>query len=206
MDAPTIMGANSSDVTNAHLSHVPRTYAERMTGMFHELPLSNRQRQDESAVTGDWRLAEADVVRAAHTLLAGRSQRDRQILSRAFLTTAHLARTDDTDLEGVAEGLARGERRRVRDLSRTVTALLTLARDTGASVSLAPRTSGAVALYLATSGAFDVRAVVRGHTIRSSDDGWEFGRGPVMEDTSVRVLSFLCGISPEAPRHVAPRG
>lgn len=172
--------------------------------MFDELPLSNRRRQDESAVTGDWRLAESDIVLTAHALLAGRGERDRQILSRAFLSAARLPAHGETDLLAVAETIATGGRRRVRELSRTVTALLTLARDTGAHVAISPRTSGAVALYLATSGAFDIRAVVRGHTLRSSDDGWEFGKGPVMEDTSLRLLSFLCGISGEAPRHVPP--
>lgn len=177
-----------------------------MTGMFNELPLSNRQRQDESAVTGDWRLAEADVVRAAHALLDGRDERDRQILSRAFLSAARLPAGGGSDLLQAAESVATGGRRRVRDLSRSVTALLGLARDTGSTVTIAARTSGAVALYLSTSGAFDIRAVVRGHTIRSTDDGWEFGRGPVKEDSSLRLLLFLSGISGEPPRHVTPRG
>ena len=200
------MASKALDVTKRRpVTRAHPTYAVRMSGMFYELPLSNRQRQDESAVTGDWRAAEADVVRAAHALLSGRPARDSELLARAFLRTAGLAKTDGVDLLAIADALGSGDRRRVRDLSRTVKALLTLARDTGSPVTLAPRTSGAVALYLATSGSFDVRAVVRGHTLRSTDEGWEFGQGPVLQDTSLRLVSFLCGISMEPPRRAPAR-
>tara|TARA_R110002020_G_scaffold187087_3_gene385189 strand:+ start:99 stop:632 length:534 start_codon:yes stop_codon:yes gene_type:complete len=176
-----------------------------MSDMFHDLPLSNRQRQDESTVTGDWRSAEADVVRAAHVLLSTRSDRDREPLARSFLNISRLGAVGGDDLAAVADAIAAGGKRRIRDLSRTVTAALALSRDTGMPIALAPRTSGAVALYLATSGSFDVRAVVRGHTLRSTDDGWEFGKGPAMEDTSTRLIAFLCGVSQEPPRLAPPR-
>ncbi|WP_458042235.1 MULTISPECIES: hypothetical protein [Bacteria] len=176
-----------------------------MSDMFHELPLSNRHRQDESGVTGDWRSAEADVVRAADVLLSRRGERDREPLARAFLSVSRLGAAGGDDLAAVADAIAAGGKRRIRDLSRTVTAALTLSRDTGLPITLAPRTSGAVALYLATSGSFDIRAVVRGHTLRSTDDGWEFGKGPAMEDTSTRLVAFLCGVSQEPPRLAPPR-
>lgn len=177
-----------------------------MSDMFHELPLSNRQRQDESAVTGDWRSAEADVVRAAHALLSSRGERESELLGRAFLHTSRLNARGSDGLPAVADAIAAGPKRRIRDLSRTVTAALVLSRDLDLPIALAPRTTGAVALYLATSGSFDIRAVVRGRTLRSTDDGWEFGKGPVMEDTSIRLVAFLSGVSPEPPRHAAPHG
>lgn len=177
-----------------------------MSDMFRNLPLSQRERRDESSVTGDWRMALADVVGSAGAILDTASGPERERHARSFLVRAGLAsEATGDDVAALAARIPAGRRRRVRDLSRAVTALLVLARDVGATVALPPLTSGAVALYRATSAPLAIRAVVRGHTLRSTDDGWEFGHGPVMEDTSLRLVSFLCEVSDEPPRHVGGR-
>jgi hypothetical protein len=177
-----------------------------MSDLFRDLPLSGRVPRDESQVTGDWRGQLADVVHSAAGILDSLPGGDRDRHARSFLVSAGLARESAADsLTGLSEAVRDGRRRRVRELSRAVGALLALARDTGSTVSLAPLTSGAVALYRATSAPLAIRAVVGGHTLRSLDDGWEFGHGPVLADTSLRMVAFLCGVSEEPPRRVAPR-
>lgn len=171
-----------------------------MSDLFRELPLSSRTPRDESGVTGDWRGQLADVVGEAARLLARVDDDSRSPRTRAFLVESGLDRErSEDDLTGLADAVRSGRRRRIRDLSRAVTATLVLARDTGGAVSLASLTFGAVALYRTTAAPLPIRAVVAGRTLRSSDHGWEFGHGPLLEDTSERIVAFLCGVSENAP-------
>ena len=88
--------------------------------------------------------------------------------------------------------------------ARAVPLYLDVARASSARPELEPGTSGAVALYLATSAPTEIRAVTRGHALRATDAGWEFGRGPVLEATAIELVEFLGGRSLLAPRP-APR-
>jgi hypothetical protein len=159
-------------------------------------PLSQRPVGDESGVTSDRRAALADVIEATEAMLLG----DRD-LGREFAERAGLAGEISTgDLRLLAERVRAGKRRPVRALSRAVTAQLEVARDVGVVPRIDPRTIGAVVLYRTGAAPLEIRAVLAGHTLRASDADWSFGHGPVLQDTSLRILAFICGVSDQAPR------
>jgi hypothetical protein len=186
-----------------------------------DLPLSWGEHPDESNVTSDWRELAADVLNQAAALLDASEAGETTLewLATDFARSAIPRRrvpadaVDDADWpDGSSDGiraLARdtraGRHVSVRLLARVVAAYLQLARELDATAQLAPRTSGAVALYLAAKAPTPIRAVTRGHTLRARDAGWEFGRGPVLEDDAVPMLEFLLGRSDHAPSPVPPR-
>jgi hypothetical protein len=174
------------------------------------LPLSQRTAGDESGVSADRRAAIADLIDEAASLLARADASDpdavgsdvRAGVTRGFLADAAL-RLDADDLTGAAAAVRAGKRRSVRELSRTLRALLRLADTLGERATLSPLSAGSVALYAATSAPFDRRAVVRGHTLRATDQDWSFGRGPVLEASAEGILRFLLALSDEPPRRPA---
>jgi hypothetical protein len=186
-----------------------------------DLPLSWGEHPDESNVTSDWRELAADVLNQAAALLDASEAGETTLewLATDFSRSAiprrrvHVDGVDEADWpDGSSDGiraLARetraGRHVSVRLLARVVAAYLQLARELDAAAQLAPRTSGAVALYLAAKAPTPIRAVTRGHTLRARDAGWEFGRGPVLEDDAVPMLEFLLGRSDHAPSPVPPR-
>jgi hypothetical protein len=150
----------------------------------YELPLSWRERQDESAVTSDWRAHLTPVLAAAAELAAAHP-------AEAEVGAAGL-RTGEKALES-------NKRVSIKQLDRAVYGYLELCESVGAVPELDPTTSGAVALARATAAPTPIRAVIAGHSLRASDAGWSFGRGPELEATAVELLNFLGGRSLQAP-------
>ncbi|AZS44272.1 hypothetical protein BWL13_01859 [Microbacterium oleivorans] len=162
-----------------------------MSDMSRHLPLSNRERVDESAVTSDWREALAEVVTSA-ALLAPTTEDQ-----LAFLDEAGLPHSDDPSLSDVADAIRAGRRVRIRSLVTATRAFLVLAGDR--PVAIAPATSGAVALYAVTRMPFDRRAAVAGSALLASDDGWALGRGPARPAPARDILRFVLGLSDDVP-------
>jgi hypothetical protein len=164
------------------------------------LPLSNRPRDDESGVTRDERAAVAGLIERAAELLTGRP--DAGPRAEGFVRDVGLDGRDCSDLGSLADAVRGGGRLRVRRLTTTVRALLVLADDVGADAAIPPDVLGRVSLYASTKASFDRRAVLAGHTVRASDAGWEFGRGPVLESTALGIARFVLGLTDVAPRAV----
>lgn len=168
-----------------------------MSDLSRHLPLSNRPPQDETSVTGDRRGALADVVRQADALLSDGQSSVGQAAAR-FLANARLDREfADRPLPDVAAAIATGGTRSIRALTDAVRALLILAGDR--PVDLDPVTTGSVALYAVGRAPFDRRAVVGGCTLRATDAGWEFGRGPERAAPARQILAFLLALDDVPP-------
>lgn len=167
-----------------------------MSDLSRHLPLSNRERVDESAVTGDWRESLAEVVLLAGTLAATPEDASR------FLADAGLATDPARDLADVAADVRGGRRRRIRPLVDATRALLVLAGER--PVDIPATTSGAVALYAVTRMPFDRRAAVAGTSLVASDAGWSLGRGPARTAPARDILAFVLGLSDTVPG--TPRG
>lgn len=186
-----------------------------MADFMRDLPLSWHDQPDESDVTSDWRAAAGDVIGRAAALLetAEIGEATREFLATDFARAVRPRRrpfsaaapADDwsdgspEQMRALAHEIRTGRAASVRVLARAVAAYLGLARELGAVADLPPRTSGAVALYLAAKAPTPIRAVISGHTLRARDAGWEFGRGPTLEDDAVPMLEFLLGRSDHAP-------
>ena len=168
-----------------------------MADLSRHLPLSNRPSQDESGVTADRREALAVVVRQAHDLTAGTQAPPAEAAAR-FLAESRLDREfAGRPLPEVADAVAAGAPRGIRALADAVRALLSLAADR--PVDLDPVTSGSVALYAVGRASFDRRAVVGGCTLRATDAGWEFGRGPERAAPARQILAFLLALDDVPP-------
>ncbi|MDL5350841.1 hypothetical protein [Microbacterium sp. zg-YB36] len=167
------------------------------------LPLSQRKPGDESAVTSDRRAQTTDVIVAAAGVIAAAPPQQASTLARDFLTEARLredATPDEPGLLALAARVRDGRRRGIRSLAHTVRAYLLLTGRTGSAPHVPPQVTGAVALYAATTAPLPRRAVVAGHTVRATDDGWEFGRGPVLEGPGIQIAAFLLAVSEVPPR------
>ncbi|HEX5857025.1 MAG TPA: hypothetical protein VFY91_02850 [Microbacterium sp.] len=167
-----------------------------MSDLGRYFPLSQRPDVDESAVTSDRRNALADVILATEAMLLGDRDLGRDFAERAGLG----AEAGTGDLRLLAEQVRAGKKRPIRALSRAVTAQLELARDLGVVAQVDPKTIGAVVLYRTGAAPLEIRAVLTGHTLQATDAEWSFGHGPVLQDTALRILAFICGVSDEAPR------
>lgn len=176
------------------------------------LPFSNRPQHDESDVTSDRRAAVAALIDEAAAIVVGRL--DAAVVAGAFLHTSGLAAdapaegTTSQRLAATAAAVREGRRRSIRVLIRTTEALLRLAAAVGVEPSVPHEVSGAVALVRAGTAPFERRAAIAGHTVRATDAGWEFGRGPVLEAPALTIVSFLLGVADEPPRRPRskPRG
>lgn len=179
----------------------PRGYDHGVSDLSRDLPLFGRPPVDESSVSSNWQNALADVVDQAAAIIARGDISP--AAAQAFLRDAALEkRASAPDLTAIAAAIRAGKPRRVRALSRGVTALLRLARESGDDVTIPPRIAGAVCLHRTGAAPLAIRAVIAGHTLRATDADWSFGRGPVLQDTSLRLLAFLCGVADEAPSRV----
>jgi len=184
------------------------------------LPLSNRPRGDESAVSTDRREQIADIVTAAAHVIGQSDPAHAPTFAVAFLATAGLQKdaapsgaplaptTDpaapaEGTLATVAESVRAGRRRGARHLVRATRAYLVLARDADVAPQLDPAVTGAVALSASTTAPFARRAAIAGHTVQAVDHGWQFGRGPLLTGTGVQIVSFLLGVTDEPPRRSA---
>lgn len=167
------------------------------------LPLSQRTRDDESKVNSDERSSIAELIESAAALVA--AEPNRAELSAVFAADAGLGSLGSTgDLAALASAVRAGKRRRAREVSNTTRALLSLADAVHREPTISPETLGRVSLYASTKASFDRRAALSGSTVRASDAGWEFGRGPVLEGTALGITRFLLGLSDAAPKP-APR-
>ncbi|MRG61658.1 hypothetical protein GE115_17505 [Agromyces sp. CFH 90414] len=166
-----------------------------MSDYMRNLPLSWKERRDESDVHSDWRAELDEVLAQGEAISAGLGD----------------GASDAADaLAASLRALGADSRARrkvpVRLLARGVLDLLALAREASVRPPLAERTGGAVALYLAAKAPTEIRAVTRGHALRATDADWEFGHGPVLEAPAVEMIEFLAGRSLSAPRPAAPEG
>lgn len=180
---------------------------EGMSDFMRYLPLSWKEKVDESGVHSDRRLEYAEVLEQAAAIadtVPGASVRPADVdrlrpRGGADAPGAALA----ARLRAFALDARSGRKVPIRFLSRAVLMYLALAREAGVVPTLPPLTSGAVALYLATGAPTEIRAVIRDHALRATDAGWEFGRGRVLEATAVEMLEFLAGRSLTAPKPAA---
>jgi hypothetical protein len=97
-----------------------------------------------------------------------------------------------TAFEAAVDRARRRRRVRIGDLGLALAEAYTA--DPGLAVDAA--TSGAVALARALAAPLPIRAVVRGHTLRATDAGWEFGSGPEIAGTARELVLFLYGRGP----------
>ncbi|CAI9386925.1 hypothetical protein [Microbacterium sp. T2.11-28] len=163
-----------------------------MADLSRHLPLSNRPAQDESNVSGDRRAALVRVVEQAAALSTEGGDASR-FLAEAGLDGEFAGRS----LDEVAAAVAAGPPRSIRALTDAVRAALSLAGDR--PVDLDPVTTGSVALYAVGRAPFDRRAVVGGCTLRATDAGWEFGRGPERAAPARQILDFALGLADVPP-------
>lgn len=166
-----------------------------MSDMARYLPLSNGPRENGDAVPTDRRTQVAEVVRLA----AARTDASAAELA-AFVRDAGL-RSDAAspdDLASLADVVANGSKRSLRDLVRAVRALLALTGDDDAG--LPHPISGAVALAASTTASFDRRAALSGRTVRALDADWSIGRGPELVAPAQQIVAFLLGLSDTAPK------
>ena len=132
-------------------------------------------------------------------------------LTRVLGAAAALTHGNPTEVGAGVDGLRAGERAlasgkriSIKQLDRAVYGYLDLCEALGAVPDLDRTTSGAVALARATSAPTPIRAVIAGHSLRATDAGWSFGRGPELEATAVELLNFLGGRSLQAPKPGRP--
>jgi len=162
-----------------------------MSDLWRNLPLFGRERVDESGVERGWASELAAVQSAADDALLRRPDAEAAAAFEAALRPGRPTRSGKPRTVKLAE------------LDRAVFAYLDLAERLGIEPVLPERASGAVALGRAAAAPTEIRAVIAGHALRATDAGWEFGRGPVLEATAVKLLEFLRGRSLVAPRPAA---
>lgn len=173
-------------------------YADRMSDLARFLPLSHRSPDAVAAAPADRRVQIAAVLTLAAAVLdAQPDDRRRRFIDEAGLTGDHDGRASLTDL---ADAVGRGRRRSVRDLTTVARAYLRLP---GERPPLPFDVAGAVALAASTNAPFARRAAIAGHTVRATDAGWTFGRGPEISASADDIVAFLTGVSDVPPRRSA---
>ncbi|GLJ80155.1 hypothetical protein [Microbacterium imperiale] len=162
------------------------------------LPLSQRSPGGDAGVSSDRREQTSAVVLLAAALLEHATPGDARAFAREAGLEGDLDQVPGGDLTGLAAAIASGRRRTIRDL--TAAARAYLARAGTGGTPLPAEVSGAVALHASASAPFARRAAIAGHTVRASDAGWSFGRGPEITATADAIVAFLTGLSDTPPR------
>ncbi len=181
-----------------------------MDDLARRLPLSMRDRGDESGISGDWSprtrgilLQLADLAEELGTeglerpsLRADRSLR--QAAEEPLAALRRGAATDHDDLPAALRSAAialGGDRRSrgVRPLCAAVVALLEVATALDERLELDPVTTGAVAVAQAYSGPLPARLLARERTLVATDAGWSVGRGPLIEAPAAAIILGLYG-------------
>lgn len=174
-----------------------RPYADRMSDLARFLPLSHRHAQDATA-SSDRRSQIAAVLVLAAAVLQDAPHHRRD----AFVSEAGLSSEDGGgSLTKLADTVATGRRRSIRELTDACRAYLKLP---GERAPLPFDVAGAVALASSATAPFDRRAAIGGHTVRASDAGWSFGRGPEISASADEIVAFLTGVSDTPPRRTPP--
>lgn len=178
---------------NRAYRHIPASaYADAMSDLSRHLPLSNRPRADESAVTGDWRAALAEVVERFAALAP-----DAAATARLLTATRLDAEFPSAAIPHVASAVRVGQRRKIKPVVDGTRVLLEVAGER--DVPLSATVSGAVALYAATRMPFARRAALAGSSVHATDADWSFGRGPVREATAREILDFVLELNDTPP-------
>lgn len=173
----------------------PSPYADRMSDVARFLPLSHRSPDD---VTTPDRRAQIAALLALAAPVFDAASSDRR---RAFLDEAGLSRDigGGAALGEVADEIAQGRRRSIRELTAVTRAYLGLPGD---RPPLPFDIAGAVALAAGARAPFARRAAIAGHTVRATDAGWTFGRGPEISASADDIVAFLTGVSDTPPRRM----
>jgi len=189
-----------------------------MSDVSRHLPLSQRPKHDESAVSGDWSTAFGAVLRSVAGELdaaagtpadAGLRAVAGPLVWRLSTTglgraSARLSRRDSAtetaarpagELAADLRSLADNARKtRIGDLSIAVVAALDTAEITGRPVAIDPTTLGAVAIARALGAPLPIRAVLAGTTLVATDGDWRVGRGASrIHAPAARITLFLFG-------------
>ncbi|MFS0715323.1 hypothetical protein ABC195_15730 [Microbacterium sp. 2P01SA-2] len=166
-----------------------------MSDLARFLPLSHRSPDGAAAAPADRRVQISTVIALAAAVLEAASDDAR----RAFIDDARLSRDGDgtASLAELAGTVVRGRRRSARDLTAVARAYLRLP---GPRPPLPFDVAGAVALAASTTAPFARRAAIAGHTVRATDAGWTFGRGPEVSASADDIVAFLTGVSDVPPR------
>ncbi len=168
-----------------------------MSDLARFLPLSHRSPDADAAAPADRRVQIAAVLTLAAAVLdAQPDDRRRRFIDEAGLTGDD-GRASLTDL---ADAVVRGRRRSGRDLTAVARAYLRLP---GERPPLPFDVAGTVALAASTNAPFARRAAIAGHTVRATDAGWTFGRGPEISASADDIVAFLTGVSDVPPRRSA---
>jgi len=182
------------------------------------LPLSQRPRHDESAVSGDWAPRLAVVLETLAAMLEGQAA-----VARNTVHAAHPAVRDDVarllwrlranrrarlgarlrrreplslsdDQGAVLRSIARdGRRRALGDLASAVITTLDVASATQEPVELDAVTLGAVAVARALSAPLPIRAVLVTVTLVSAEGDWSVGHGAQQLAHGTDIVRFLYG-------------
>ncbi|MET0976548.1 MAG: hypothetical protein ABWX82_12850 [Leifsonia sp.] len=145
------------------------------------------------------RLTSAAFGIAEHVFSRSAAEKATAEKAAAALSTAEVLAI----LGGVVEATAARTRRSgIRDLEAAVVGGLDIAIPLGLDLALPASASGAVALRRALAAPVEIKAVIRGRSLRATDADWGFGRGPELVDTAVGMLLFLYERS-DVPPHPA---
>ena len=175
------------------------------------LPLSQRPRRDESAVSSDWservaavltslavfvegltperrELAHDDLARLVWRLRATRQQR----LVAKFRRRAPLALTTNLP-RALREVAAEPRKRAIGDLASAVVTALDVAREAHGSIDIDPVSLGAVAVARALNAPLPIRAVLSSVTLVAIDGDWAVGRDAQRNARGADIVLFLYG-------------
>lgn len=185
------------------------------------LPLSNRELQDESNVSSDWRpLTAQSLARFADLLQAmpesawqaesmrplGRRERmsvaaavdrlARRVESSRFellFPSGAAERAPDEMIAALRRAAQSPLRRGVADLVALALTCYDIAYPLGLPDPLDPKASGAAVLARAASADSAIRSIVKQRTLAPTDATWRIGTGPEIRATAAVLLLWVAG-------------
>lgn len=184
---------------------------DRVSDLPKYLPLSQRPRRDETAVTADWSShVRALLLQLADTIEPLDDERWRSVSDAAastvwLVTTTRLGRLRARSTPALGQGEAAAAlrtaaadtgKRGIAALSAAVVGTWRVAESLGLTLTVDPVASGAVALARSLSAPTPIRAVVQVRTLVATDADWRVGQGPVLETTASVIVLFLYGYGP----------
>ncbi len=177
------------------------------------LPLSWRERHDESDVSNDWSASTVEVLldlAAAIDQLSlhqwsGASLRPAMsVAGEIAVAISELHPRGDRDVEAFDRAQASAELRRLAGeitgstrptrigaLTAAVVAAFDLSAATGVPIVVASRSSGAVAVARAARAPLGIRSILRDHRFVALDAEWNVGAGQNVASTANEIVLFL---------------